>query len=106
MSEHLDTNSVVDSKSPLRHATVIFLKRRPPGRSNNRRVAKQSPPIALMSREPVNLGDVGGGTHSAVLLVVRRTNSRSSRRGKEQIRPNPSKTVEVRWSDLMVGENP
>jgi hypothetical protein len=36
----------------------------------------------------------------------RETNAKSSRRGKEQIRSKTSEEVEVRRSDLRVGDNP
>lgn len=62
--EHADTKSVADSKSPLRHDIVTFVKWRPFGRSNNRRIVEWVPLMAILrSREPVSLGDVEGAFH-------------------------------------------
>jgi hypothetical protein len=105
VSEHLDTKSVVDSASSLKHHTVILVKRRPYGRSNNRRATAQIPPIAFSSRDPVSLGEVEG-VFQVSLPRWRETNARSSRRGKEQTRSKTSKEVPIRRSDLRVGDNP
>ena len=94
--EHLDTNSVVDSKSLARHDTLIFVKWRPSGKSNNRHTAARNPPIVLRSRDPVSLGDLKGAFHlSGSLSEPKQTNDRSSRRGNEQTRLKSSTVVEV-----------
>jgi hypothetical protein len=61
--------------------------------------------MALRSRDPVNLGEVEGVVHVSSPWL-RKTHVRSSRRGKEQIRSKTSGEVEVRCSDLRVGDNP
>jgi hypothetical protein len=105
VSEHLDTKSVVDSTSSSRHASVILAKRRSPRRANNPYTAGRMPPIPLSSRDPVSLGEVEG-VFRAPSPLLRATNARSSRRGKEQIRSNTSKEIAVRQSDLRAGDNP
>jgi hypothetical protein len=105
VSEHFDTRPVVDSKSSLKHAIVILAKWRPPGRSNNRRVAGRILSIAFRSREPVSLGEVEGVFHTS-LPRLGKINARSSRRGKEQMRSKTSREIEVRLSDLRVGDIP
>ena len=52
----------------------------------------------------MNLGEVGGVFYAS-LPGPREINTRSSR-GEEQIRPKSSGEVEVRWSNLRVGDNP
>ena len=107
MSEHLDNKSVMNLRFPSGHSTVIFAKWRPPGRSNNRRVAGRIPVIILRSRDPVSLGDVEGAFHPSVSNVgPNATKDRSSRRGKEQTRSKTSMKAQVRWSDLTVDDNP
>jgi hypothetical protein len=59
----------------------------------------------LRSRDPVSLGEVGGMLHTSPPWLGEIT-ARSSRRGKEQIRSKTSGGVQVRRSDLRVGDNP
>ena len=108
MSEHLDTKSVVTSRSSLEHNTVIFIKWRPSGRSSNRRAARRVPLTILRPRDPVSLGDVKGTFHPLGLLSgIKEASVRSLRRGKEQTRSKNSKLwTDVRRSDLRVGESP
>lgn len=106
VSEHLDTKFVVNLRSLLRHNTVIFVKWRPSGRSNNRHAAEPALPSNIRSRDPVSFGEVKGGSHSPTSSSEEmKTNVRSSRGGKEQIRLKISKEVKVRRSDLTVGDN-
>ena len=109
--EHLDTKYIVDKMSPPEnHGTAIFVKWRPFGRSNNRRVVEPIPSIIRNSRDPVSLGEVDGMFHPPFARRrLRETKPRSSRRGREQTRPKISESgreVRVRWSDLRTGENP
>jgi hypothetical protein len=62
---------------------------------------------AIRLRDPVtrSLGEVGGVFHASQ-PYLRETNSRSSRRGKEQMSSKTSKEVVLRLSDLRAGENP
>jgi hypothetical protein len=103
--EQLDTKSVVDLTSSSRYATEILVKLRPFGRPTNRHTAGMIPPNIL--KDPVSLGEVEGVFHtSAAPPPLRVTKARSSRRGKEQMRSKISREVEVRRSDLRVGDNP
>jgi len=107
VSEHFDTKSVADLKSSPMHVTVILAKWRPSGKFNNRRVVEWIPPLTARFRDLVSLGDVEGGLHPTVPSSGQKSiNSRSSRRGKEQMRSKTSEEVEVRLSDLTTGENP
>ena len=106
MSEHFDTRSVIDSTSPSTHITVTLVKWRPFGRPSNRHAAGRAHrPNVLRLRVPVSLGEVEGVSHMS-FPRVREINSRSSRRGKEQIRSKTSREVEVKRSDLRVGDSP
>jgi hypothetical protein len=105
VSEHLDTKSVIDLTSSLRHDVSILAKRRPPGRLSNRRAAGRIAPRATSSREPVSLGEVEGVSHASPPRL-RKTNARSSRRGKEQISSKISDEVDIIRSDVRVGDNP
>jgi hypothetical protein len=105
VSEHLETKSIVDLTSSLRHAIVTLVKWRPPGRPSNRRTAGRISPMALSSREPVSFGEVEGVFHTS-LPRWGRINARSSRRGKEQMRSKTSREIALRLSDLRVGDSP
>jgi len=86
VSEHLDTKSVTKSASLLQNNTLILEKWRPPGRSNSRRVTKRALPDNRRVRGPVSLGDVKWMFHPSVSLSgSRKSNLRSSRRGKEKV---------------------
>ena len=105
--EHPDTKSVTDPKSSLMHVTVILAKRRPSGKSNNRRMVDWTPPFTAKYRDPVSFGDVEGAVHPTVPPSGQKSIIfRSSRRGKEQTRSKISEEVEDRLSDLTAGENP
>jgi hypothetical protein len=65
----------------------------------------QTPSNVRRARDPVSLGEVEG-VFQASLPGPRESKTRSSRRGKEQIRSKTSEKVEIRWSDLRVGDNP
>lgn len=110
VSEHLDTKSVVDSMSwAENNHTTILLKCRPFGRSNNRWVTDQFHPPMHKSRVPVNLGDVGGLAQGSWRRAVRETNARSSRWGREQMRPKSFESEREennRRSDLITAEKP
>lgn len=68
--EHPDTKSVADLTSPsLAHSNAIVVKRRPPGRSINRRMTGSFGHSTVQIpnlRDPVNFGDVKGTFHPSV----------------------------------------
>jgi len=107
VSEQLDTKSpAAPASASPRHDTLIFAKWRQSGRANNRRAVGPIPPACgIRLRDPVNLGGVEGAAHPSVTPVVKRTNGRSSRSGKEQMMSKTSKEVQIRLSDLTVGDN-
>jgi hypothetical protein len=104
VSEHPNTKSITEWTPPS-SATMILVKWRPFGRLSNRRATEWIPPDTFKLRDPVSLGEVGGMLHTS-LPWLGEINARSSRRGKEQIRSRTSGEVEVRRSDLRVGDNP
>ena len=95
MPEHRDTKRVINSKSiSSEPANTIFVKRRPFGRSNIRRAIGLIPsPVPSNLRNPVSLGEVKGAIHvSASPLYPEGVNTKSSRRGKEHMRPKISES--------------
>jgi len=95
-----------------REKVAILVKWRPLGRSNNSLVVGWIPLNICNSRDPVNLGELTGVLHLSPPRWEQRrgeTNTRSSRRGKEQMRPKTfefGRRVKTKRSDLMTGENP
>jgi len=92
---HLDTKSIVALMSCSEsHCTAILVKWMPFGRSNSRLVMDWIPSYAVSNlREPASLGEVEGGFHSPLIrLWPKETNVKSSRRGKDQTRPNISES--------------
>ena len=111
VSEHFDTKSVVEVTSSLEsHATTIFVKWRPFGRSNSRLAMGWIAPAALLnSRDPVSPGEVEGVVHRPLGPGAGERNARSSRRGKEQMRPKTSESgraMKFKRRDLRTGDNP
>ena len=111
MSEHLDTKLIAKSiPSSERQCTVIFVKWRPFGSSNNRRTVDRVLWNIHISRDPLSLGEVEGVLHLPPLWSKpSKANVRSSRRGREQIRPKTSEFSrwgDLRRSDLIAGDNP
>ena len=110
VSEHLDTKSIANPTSwKEADSTIIRLKCRPFGRSNNPWITDFIPPCIHNSRDPFNLGEVRGLIHVSGGWRARVTNARSSRRGKEQMRSKALETwmeLEARRSDLMDVEIP
>ena len=106
--EHLDTKSIADptSRRENKHTTIL-LKCKPFGRSNSPWETDWKPPSTCSSRHPVNLGEVRGLVHVSATRGMREVNARSSRRGREQIRPKVFESgvkAEIRRSDLMTAE--
>jgi hypothetical protein len=93
--EQLNTKSVVDPSSSSTPAIMILVKWRPFGRLISRRTIGRIPSNRVRLRDPVSLGEVEGVFHVS-LPCVGEVNSRSSRRGKEQIRSKMSMDVLVR----------
>ena len=112
VSEQPNIKSVVEVTScSENHVTTIVVKWRPFGRSNSRRVMGWIPSVTLLnSRDPVSLGEVEGVVHCPSLCPREmEDNARSSRRGKEQMRPKISESGRVAKSkrrDLRTGDNP
>ena len=109
VSEHLDTSSSLKLQSSMGHSTIISEKRRPQGRSSNLRMMYRL--SSIMEREPVNLGEVGGGSHSLAINLGKREecNKRSSRRGKKQMKSRTRGGATgglTRLRDVRIGDNP
>jgi len=95
LSAHIDTNFIVNlTSSSESHGTRIFVKWMPFGRSNNRRVMVRTPSNSVSTlRVPLSLGEVGGAFHRPPACPGPTESSvRSSRRGKEQMRPKISES--------------
>ena len=80
VSKHFNTESFVKPASSTRHPNTILEKWRPYERPNNTHEMGRVSPLSW--RDPVSFNEVNGG-----LPWAERRNHRSSKRGKDQMRP-------------------